>query len=133
MRGRGACRERRPLPGAQAELSRRSRGSSPAGTPRASPPCRGPRVALTGPHGGDGALLANDVLLQPLLQGKAAPLLSLALALLLLVLREESAPWVLGSCSPQSGSGALAPDPSYHASPHPLTLGAHRSGYWLPC
>ncbi|KAL0629573.1 hypothetical protein AAY473_002898 [Plecturocebus cupreus] len=35
-------------------------------------------------HCGDGAFLANDVLLQSLLQGEAAPLLSLTLSLLLL-------------------------------------------------
>lgn len=45
---------------------------------------------LTCAHCGDGALLANDVLLQPLLQGKAAPLLGLPLPLLLLVLWRET-------------------------------------------
>ena len=49
----------------------------------------GARV-LTCAHCGDGALLANDVLLQPLLQRKAAPLLSLPLPLLLLVLWRET-------------------------------------------
>lgn len=37
-------------------------------------------------HCGDGTLLANDMLLQPLLQGEAALLLGLTLPLLLLVL-----------------------------------------------
>lgn len=44
---------------------------------------------LTCTHCGDGTLLANDVLLQPLLQRKAASLLSLTLPLLLLVLQER--------------------------------------------
>lgn len=44
---------------------------------------------LTSTHSGDGTLLANNMLSQSLLQGKAASLLSLTLPLLLLVLWAE--------------------------------------------
>lgn len=56
----------------------------------AAPPVHWPAThMLTSTHCGDGILLANDVLLEPLLQGKAAPLLGLPLSLLLLVLWGE--------------------------------------------
>ena len=54
---------------------------------------------LTSTYCGDGTLLANDVLFQPLLQGKAAPFLGLTFPLLLLVLWGER----------EGGSGVLGP------------------------
>lgn len=59
-------------------------------TRAAAPPTwLAPRTGLTSTNSGNGTLLANDVLLQSLLQWEAAPLLCLTLPLLLHVLREK--------------------------------------------
>lgn len=75
-------------------------------------------MVLTGTHGGDGILLANDVLPQSLLQGEAAPFLSLTLPLLLLVLQGE------GECGSESWAQK---DPAFILFPN---SGKNRCGGW---